>query len=360
MSRRTHPPRRTHRIRAKAVGAAAALAVLLTVLTGCSSTPTQMGELSALAKASSPEPPPQLPDVAPWGAQEGEMQAELKTTATRLLEVAGTWDSAEGGSAAAVIARTGVGVQTSSAPVEVSADPVEDPLVALESLAAAEADAATVAVTYPQLGGLGELDASVMVALQQQVLTGSTIETRSATYDVRLHRGDAGVPWSVVAVYGGPSPVTDEPNVPTGPAAAVIDRDNIDLAGAAAGDVSGGLVDDSVMEVLLELAGSHTIGVSVMVTGHPWEVFGTERQSNHSRGRAMDIWSIDGLRVDDPRLPREVVTQVMLAAGAAGATEVGGPVDPNGAGPGYFSDALHADHVHVGLTPDKRPAAGSL
>lgn len=310
-----------------------------------------------------PSPAPvqlRLPEHVPWQAGPGETQPDLKTTATRLVEGAATWSEVGGGQVQAVSARA-AGVASPGAEASLGQ--------ALTGVADATARAAVLQVDYPQLGGITESAASVMVSAQQSLITrsgeGEQVSARHLTFDVRLARsgtggnGDGGGdgPWRVTAVHGGLTPgLGDAPvQAPSDAAAAVLDRDNISLAGASGDDVRAGLVADEVLNVLLGVADQHAVGVSVFSTGHPWEVFATDRQSNHSRGRAVDVYSLDGLRIDDPQLPRSTVEAFMRAAGAAGATEVGGPIDPNDAARGYFSDALHADHVHIGLTPGKAP-----
>jgi uncharacterized heparinase superfamily protein len=94
----------------------------------------------------------------------------------------------------------------------------------------------------------------------------------------------------------------------------------------------------------------------VLRTGHPREVFGTARTSNHTHGRAVDVWRVDGRPVVDPATPRALLRDVMVRAGRLGATEVGGPFDVDGPGRGFFTDDVHRDHLHVGLTPGRRPA----
>jgi hypothetical protein len=115
-------------------------------------------------------------------------------------------------------------------------------------------------------------------------------------------------------------------------------------------------VDDALLAILDRLAAAHVLDVTVLRTGHPREVFGTGRTSNHTRGRAVDIWRVDGRPVVGPGTPRALLREVMVLAGRLGATEVGGPFDVNGSGPGFFSDDVHRDHLHVGVTPG-RPRA---
>lgn len=70
----------------------------------------------------------------------------------------------------------------------------------------------------------------------------------------------------------------------------------------------------------------------------------------------MDIWRIDGALVVDPSTPRDLLAAVMTKAGQLGATEIGGPFDLNGERPRYFTDDLHKDHIHIGVTEGGLPA----
>ncbi|MFD7834155.1 hypothetical protein [Streptomyces sp. NPDC059761] len=46
------------------------------------------------------------------------------------------------------------------------------------------------------------------------------------------------------------------------------------------------------------------MSVSVVRSGHPLNVFGTGRPSDHPVGRAFDVWAVDGHPVVDPATPR--------------------------------------------------------
>ena len=99
---------------------------------------------------------------------------------------------------------------------------------------------------------------------------------------------------------------------------------------------------------MLAVAEQHRIGISVLISAHPVNVFGTDRRSNHPDGRAYDIGSIDGRLVVDPGTAG-LVREVMRTAAGTGAYQVGGPEDLDGGGSQYFSDPTHSDHIHVGF-----------
>ena len=195
-----------------------------------------------------------------------------------------------------------------------------------------------------QYGGLLTDAASVLVVTRAWRRHGTRITPDGRTYDVRLSR--AGASWRVTAVHPShPGPAVRRPS----PAARrVLRSDRIVLPPAAARDVASGRVHESVLLALLAVARTHRPSVSVIRSGHPLYVFGTDRLSDHPQGRAFDTWAIDGRAVVDPRTPRSLVEDYMHAVAAAGSYNVGGPY-LLGAAPQWFSDDTHHDHVHAGF-----------
>jgi len=275
------------------------------LLSGCAdggrrstaSTPTAGTSTVAPTAASPPSgtSTPALPAVHRWQASPGDLEPECKGAAVRAVERAGN----------------GPG----------------------RSLQVIDA----------QYGGLLPDAASVLVVCRSWSLADHAVAAGGHTYDVRLTRR-SGL-WTVDAVH--PSrpgtPARLSPN-----ARRVLAHDRISLPPAARRDVRSGRVHESVLAALLEVAGLHRIGVSVVRSGHPLLVFGTTRPSDHPQGRAFDTWEIDGRAVVDPRTPRSLVTDYMHAVAAAGSYNVGGPY-LLGAAPQWFSDATHHDHVHAGF-----------
>lgn len=281
-----------------------------------------------------------LPVPSPWSPGPGEVQPEVKAVAARLLEVAGTWGQGQGGLEAAEARLAAAGF-----------DPVL--AAALSRLLEADRSAAVVDIIYPQYGGLTTVGASVMVALDQTLALSDGAPTRGMTLDVRLTPTSAG--WVVTAV--GPDQPPVGPGAPTALGQSVLGNPRLVLPADARADVMAGTVDDSVLSILEGLARDHTVDVLTLATGHPVNVFGTDGQSNHSRGRAVDVWRVDGSPVVDPATSRDLLAAVLTKAGQLGATEVGGPFDLNGGRPGYFTDDLHKDHLHLGVTAGRAPAA---
>lgn len=185
-----------------------------------------------------------------------------------------------------------------------------------------------------QYGGLLDTSASVLVV------------TSAGTFDVRLVQA---LPhWRVTEVHpsqpGAPVPAASL----TPAATALLAEPRVILPPAAEADVRSGQVHDSVLNVLLALAKEHELAVSVVRSGHPLDVFGTTRPSDHPRGRAVDVWRIDGHAVVDPATPTALVDGLMRRAAALGSYNVGGPRQLSG--PQFFSDRTHHDHVHMGFT----------
>ncbi|GAB7004874.1 hypothetical protein JCM18899A_23470 [Nocardioides sp. AN3] len=202
-----------------------------------------------------------------------------------------------------------------------------------------------VEVIDAQYGGLLSSTASVLVVCRSFTSRADRIVEDGHTFDVRLSL--TGGRWRVTAVH--PS----RPGRPTAhPSAAVrhvLASSRIDLPPAARTDVASGLVHDDVLEAMLTLARRWPLGVSVIRSGHPIDVFGTDRPSDHPQGRAFDTWRIGDHPVVRPATSRALVSAYMEAVAAAGSYNVGGPV-LLGAAPQFFSDRTHHDHVHAGFT----------
>ncbi|MBC8091024.1 MAG: hypothetical protein H7Y15_03615, partial [Pseudonocardia sp.] len=113
----------------------------------------------------------------------------------------------------------------------------------------------------------------------------------------------------------------------------------------ARADLLSGGVHDAVSAAVLALSERWRVHVLVLTGGHPEHVFGTDRTSNHTRGRAVDIWALNGVPVIDRAA--SPWREAMRAGTDAGASEVGGP-EALGL-PGHFSDQIHQDHLHLGF-----------
>lgn len=273
-----------------------------------------------------------LPQTTAWRARPGEVSPQVKGRAVQLVQTAAAWTTGQGGIAAARR--------------RLAAGGFDPALVTALRPLLSDDPAAVVQVVDAQYGGILASSASVLVPLAQWRLgQDGRVRAGGTTLDVRLVADSP--QWRVTAVHPAqPGPVSSSL---TSAAGAVLANDRIRLPVAAAADVRAGRVHDSVLHALTGLAKAHVLDVSVIRSGHPIYVFGTTRHSDHPRGRAADVWAVDGCAVVDPA-NRALVIRFMRAASALGPWQVGGPVDLDGAGTAFFSDQTHQDHVHMGFS----------
>ncbi|NIK58686.1 hypothetical protein BJY22_004403 [Kribbella shirazensis] len=201
-----------------------------------------------------------------------------------------------------------------------------------------------VEVIDAQYGGILSDTASVLVPCRVYTISGGRVVTGGTTVDVRLTKTRGR--WRVTATHPArPGKATTQLS---SAARQVLSSQRIELPPASAADIRSGQVHDSVLTAMLDLAKTYRIGVSVIRSGHPTNVFGTDRPSDHPRGRAFDTWQIDGHPVVSPATPRALVTSYMRATASVGSYNVGGPYQLPGAT--YFSDRTHQDHIHAGFS----------
>ncbi|MEV7186814.1 hypothetical protein [Kitasatospora sp. NPDC093102] len=313
----------------------AGAAALVLGAAGCTGggNPQVTGTSPAATPAGTPTPTPTpLPRPPSWQPGPGEIQPDVKRRAVELVAVLGAWPPG------------GQGVEAARARVAARGLPP-----ALADQAGPLAPAATEAsleVIVAQYGGILDDSASVLVVCRQWTRgpDGSVAEG-GTTVDVRLSRAEPR--WTVTGLHPGAAGPAAAP--PPSAVARVLAEPRIELPPEAAADLRSGTVHDSVLEAMLRLAGPYTLSVSVVRTGHPLDVFGTTRPSDHPLGRAFDVWRIDGLAVVDPGTPRQLVESFIRDAAAAGSYNVGGPVALPGVGNQFFTDDTHHDHCHVGF-----------
>jgi hypothetical protein len=200
-----------------------------------------------------------------------------------------------------------------------------------------------VEVIDAQYGGLLADTASVLVPCRTYSIANGKLITAGTTVDVRLSR--SGQTWRVTSQH--PAQPGSAAGSLSAAARRVLASDRITLPPASAADIRSGNIHDTVLTAMLTLSETYRIGISVLRSGHPLNVFGTTRPSDHPRGRAFDTWQIDGQAVVNPATPRSLITSYMRAAAAADSYNVGGPYQLDGAT--YFSDRTHHDHVHAGF-----------
>jgi hypothetical protein len=307
------------------------------------STPPGTGPAGTSAASAVPSTAPssapsataaRLPATTRWSPSSNDIDPQVKLRAVELVEALGAWPAGQAGLAAA---RT-----------RVAALGLAPALAAQAGTLLGAGGQAVLQVLEAQYGGILADTASVMVVCRQWTTdpTGAVVPG-GTTVDVRLSR--ATPRWTVTALH----PAQPGPAAASLPSAAkqVLASSAVTLSPDAAADIRSGQIHTSALDALLTLARSYRIELSVVRSGHPIDVFGTDRPSDHPKGRAFDVWRIDGHAVVDPSTPRSLVEGFMRAAAAAGSYNVGGPWQlSGGSGNQFFSDNTHHDHVHVGFT----------
>ena len=273
-----------------------------------------------------------LPNPRPWSPSTYDVSPGVKARAVGLVETAATWEPGDGGSDNGRRRLTEAGY---------AGDLVDDLGPVLGAGVAAVAH-----VVVAQYGGILDDSASVLVVVDQWVLhEDDGVQSRGTTLDIRLVVDKP--QWRVTAVRPA-RPGRDIVEL-SRPARRLLASDRVTLPQAAASDIRAGEINDVVLDALLSLSVLHQLDVSILRSGHPLMVFGTDRVSNHTEGLAVDIWALDRRPVIDSG-DSPSVADFMKAAVDVGAYQVGGPTDPDGAGETYFSDDTHEDHIHLGFT----------
>jgi hypothetical protein len=197
-----------------------------------------------------------------------------------------------------------------------------------------------------QYGGILATSASVIAVLNQWVVGGDgKVAAGGTTVDIRLSYEHS--EWIVTDVF--PADMPRPAARLSMYARRVLNNSRITLPLAAAADVRSGEIHDSVLSAMNTLSEEFELDVSVLKSGHPINVFGTTRRSNHTDGRAVDVWAIDNQPVIE-QANQARVAGFMRAAAATGTWQVGGPINVDGDGTAFFADDTHQDHVHMGFT----------
>ncbi|MCW2871134.1 hypothetical protein [Actinacidiphila oryziradicis] len=279
--------------------------------------------------SSASSSPSGLPATTAWSPNRDDVDPAVKLRAVQLVEAIGAWTAGRGGAAAAKRRVAALGASPS--------------LVDQAGALLPTADAAALQVVDAQYGGILADSASVLVVCRQW----TPGHAGGTTIDVRLSRAQPR--WKVTALH----PARPGAALASVPSAArqVLADSRIVLPPAAQADIRSGNIHPSVLRAMLRLAGTYRMYISVVRSGHPLDVFGTNRPSDHPRGRAFDVWQIDGHAVVDPGTSRRLVESFMRDAAAAGSYNVGGPLRLSGSATAnqFFTDNTHHDHVHVGF-----------
>ena len=278
-----------------------------------------------------------LPASAVWPLPPNDVEPMPKERAVRLVESLTAWGAGQSGAGPAAARAQAVGL---------TAD-VAGAVVAAAASFLGSAPEATSRVISAQFGGLTSDQASILVTYEQWTRDpkGQPVRGGSAA-DVRLDR--RGSTWVVTALNAAaPGAAGSDPSRLM---TAILGSQRIHLPPSAAADIAAGNLMPKPMQALLDLAGSFEIDVSIVHSAHPTNVFDTNRVSDHTRKRAVDVWAVNGQPVVATSTPTAIVDGFMRAAVDLGAYNVGGPRQLSGAA--YFSDRTHSDHVHLGFNAD--------
>ncbi len=204
-------------------------------------------------------------------------------------------------------------------------------------------------IVYPQLSGVTESSLGAMVVVRQTLEGDEKRRQFTRVFDVRLRR--SGGPWRLdrIASVGGRRAA---PGMAPGEAEqSVLSNDRIRLSDSARWDILRGGVDPELLRAMQRLATRHSFAVSVIRSGHPPEVWATDRASAHSRGMAVDIYEVDGRLVTNQRDAGSPAYDAAASLVEAGADQVGSPWVLGPGGRRSFSDAVHQDHLHLQWSP---------
>ena len=126
----------------------------------------------------------------------------------------------------------------------------------------------------------------------------------------------------------------------------LLENPRVILTPQARTDLATGIVDQRLVALLAWVSQRHTIGVTVFKTGH--SIYTRSGSvSNHHLGRGADIFFVDGGSVSSSNLrARRMVLDLASLADPLRPDELGHPFGAIGF-PGGFTDADHADHIHI-------------
>ena len=310
------------------------VAIAALAAAGCGSDEAERPRAEAPGEpvAAKPAVPDDPPAIDPYEPPAGEEFPAAKRLAGRVVQNAMTY--ARDDSAQAVVARVaaqsrgGVGIADAIGPLR------------------RRGHRSWGRVEYAQLSGMTASDAGAMV-VARQTTEDEKGRQRSVVRvaDVRLVlKGGAWALDRIVTVGG--EEVARPDDLPA-VSRRVLDHPNIDLPDSARWDIYRGRVGLPLLDALAQAAERHRVRVAVLRSGHPPNVWASDRISAHTRGDAVDIWSVDGKRVIQQREAGSPAYKLAASFLASGARQVGSPWVLAEGAPRSFSDAVHQDHLHA-------------
>ncbi len=214
-------------------------------------------------------------------------------------------------------------------------------------------------IEYAQLGGHLDDRISIMVVVHQELGGEGTADAERAetrTMDVRLVRGASGA-WEFEELASAGGQPVARPADLSPLAASVVDDPRIDLPDSAIWDIYSGYTDHALLEAMLDIAERTPYSVIVLKTGHPHNVFGTDRLSNHTVGRAVDIHKVDSeLVIDSHDATSSIYALSEWLVSRHDIREFGSPWRFDDAVAHNFTNEVHHDHLHVGVFPEGHAA----
>lgn len=204
-------------------------------------------------------------------------------------------------------------------------------------------------VVYPQLGGVTEDAASIMVVVRQSLWRDGVESSVTRTLDVRLRLEDGVWVFDRLAQNGGPPMV--RPERLSEAARAVLEHPAIWLPTSARWDIYEGIVDERLLELMVEIADDHEIAVVSLMRGHPLHVFGEDRVSEHIPGYAVDVYKVDGEIVAAQQQEGTAAHTLSRRLFDGGLARLGSPWAFDEYGGRSFSDVVHHDHLHISVGP---------
>ncbi len=116
-------------------------------------------------------------------------------------------------------------------------------------------------------------------------------------------------------------------------------------------DILAGRVSPILLDLMADMADQTPYAVAVLATGHPHNVFETDRISDHTVGRAIDIIRVgDRLVIDDRGMTSATLDLIDWLYYRPDVRQIGSPWDLDGTtSRRSFTDAVHQDHIHIAI-----------
>lgn len=209
-------------------------------------------------------------------------------------------------------------------------------------------------VLYVQLSGVTTTTLGAMVVVRQHLEDAAGVREQVVrVMDVRLRRANG--PWSLDSVASVGGTRAPRPAKVSAAAARALDHARLQLPDTARWDIHRGRVDDALLTALADAADRWPIAVSVLRTGHPRNVWATNRASAHTSGYAADVYAVDGELVLRQRQSGSSAQRLAAALLAGGARQIGSPWALRSGNKQSFTDRVHQDHVHLQQTATPPP-----